>query len=213
MTESTRQRTILFLFLAMALLIVIGAALPSLDLKPGIPLTGDEGTQAALGGESLPPLTISVSSLFKAILGVLLALTVAYLLIRLILGTPWREIGGPLLAILCGALVLMGVIFALTRIKINLSPVEPEVLPPLPELPGEALGPVPPFLNWLAWIGLACLLAVSIFLVAAHNRKPRRPVNPLVLEVERAIEALKAGGRFQECDHPLLPADEPGGAG
>lgn len=193
MSGDSRRKTLLWLAGVMILTIVTAAALPGLDLKPGVPMPFQAVDQeAAPPSESLPWLTISISAFWRAVLGILLVASLIYSFYRLLLGTPlrWKDILHAVLLTVPLTLIIVGLVLLLSQVRITLKPIEAEVPPPRADLPGPPLGAVPAFLIWLVWLGLAAAFAgLGLWLLL---RRPARP-DRLKLEAERALQALKAG--------------------
>jgi hypothetical protein len=197
MSGDTKRKSLLFLLLAAGLMILIAAALPQLELKPGIPLPKWESSAGPPSIESQPDVSISVSTFFKALLAVVGILVLAYCIYQFIRGVPWKEILGPALLIALLALAAIIILFALTNLPLTSASLEPEVLPPELKPEGPPLGSPPAILVWLVWIGLGVMLSV-LGIWAGHRRtKNLRAGDPVELEAERAMQALKKGLDFK----------------
>ncbi len=178
-------------------MIVIAAALPQLELKPGIPLPKWEGSGLPSAIESQPDVSIPISTFFKALLedvGILVSIYFVYKILR---GVPWKEILGPALRIALLALVAIIILFALTNSHVTPEPLAPEVLPPELQREGPPLGSPPAILVWLVWIGLGVMI-VALGIWATQRRTQNRRAGDLVeLEAERAMQALQQGLDFK----------------
>jgi hypothetical protein len=197
MTDNAKRKVLSFFLLAMILIVLIAAALPQLELKPGIPLPRTENGSGASQVEPAPLLSMSVSTLFKALLSVILVLVVAYGIYKLLRRAPWKEILRHMLIITLLTLVALGIFFLLGNVQITLDQNAPEVLPPDINITGPPLSPLPPALIWLVWIGLGMvIILLGIWLV-----KGRTKINPasdaLELEAERGMKALETGIDFK----------------
>src|SRR5512137_2032349 len=113
MSEDAKRKRLLFLVLAASLMIVIAAALPQLELQPGIPLPKWEGNVGLSPIESQPDVSISFSTFFKALLAIVVILVSIYCVYKILRGVPWKEILGPSLYLALLALVAIVILFAL----------------------------------------------------------------------------------------------------
>ena len=193
MTGEAKRKTLAWLMGVVILTIVIAAALPTLELKPGVPLPLPESAPyGAPSAEALPWLAISISAFWKAVLGLFLVASLVYTVYRALKETVWiwRDVLRAILYLIPITLILVGLVLALSRVRVTLQPVELEIPPEMPEIPGPPLGAVPRGLIWLVWLGLAAAL-VAFGLWLAFRRPAHR--DRLKLEAERALQALKAG--------------------
>ncbi len=195
MTPDLKRKTLACLAGVLILTAVIAAALPQLELKPGLPLPGsDQGAKPTLEVEPVPLVVISISDFFKAVLGILLLAVLLYTGYKLLRGTTWnwKNVLNSLLALAVIVLVLVGLLILLSRVPVTFETPKPEAPPPEVIEKGPPLGPLPPGLIWLVWLGLAAALA-GLGLWLAFRQPGRRGPDLLTLEAERALEALKAG--------------------
>jgi hypothetical protein len=197
MSDDAKRKRLLFLLLAAGLMILIAAALPRLELKPGIPLPKWEGGAGPPPSESQPDVSISLSTFLKALLEVVGILVLVYSVYKLLRGVPWKEILGPALLIALLALVAIVILFALTNLLITTEPLAPEVLPPELKREGPPLGSPPAILVWLVWIGLGAMIIVLGIWASNRRTKNLRAGDLVELEAERAIQALKKGQDFK----------------
>lgn len=196
MTDAARRRTLFFFLLAVIVTATIAATLSQLELHPGVPLPGSDGTSGAVPLESAMPVSISVNTFVRAILLIVLALGMLYCGYLMLKGATFRGLLRPILSIIALAVLapaVLYVLFMLVHIGITPEPVETEFLPPALDVKGPPLGPLPPFLIWLAWIGLGVTVAtLGVWLLRWQRQRPYTG-DPLVLEAERAMKALSAG--------------------
>ncbi len=180
MSDAAKRKRLLFLLLAASWMILIAAALPQLELKPGIPLPKWEGSAQPSPIESQLDVSIPVSTFFKALLEIVGILVLVYCVYKFLKGVPWKEILGPALLITLLTLVVIVILFALTNSHITSEPLAPEVLPPELKREGPPLGSPPAILVWLVWIGLGVMIIVlgiwtsclSMIVQFSRERKP-----------------------------------------
>jgi hypothetical protein len=197
MTNDIKRKALTFLVIAAVVMAIIAATLPQLELKPGIPLPGQEGTPGTTNPEFMPLVSITISTFLKALFGILLALVLVYSLYKMIRGTPWRELLGPFLYLALVVVIIVCILFALMHARVTINKIEPEILPTAVVVKGPPLGELPPFLIWLVWLALGVtvvLLGVRLIMWKAGSK---RIADPLELEADRAIQALRAGGELK----------------
>jgi len=197
MSEDAKRKRLLFLVLAASLLILVAAALPQLEFQPGIPLPKWDGGAGPSSIESQPDVSIRISTLLIALLEVVGILVLVYSVYKLLKGVPWKEILGPALRIAVLAMVAIVILFALANLHVTSEPLAPEVLPPVLQREGPPLGSPPAILIWLVWIGLGVMIiALGVW---ARNRRTQNlhTGDPVELEAERAMQALKKGQDFK----------------
>jgi len=195
MTLDLKRKLLACLAGVLILTAVVAAALPQLELKPGLPLPGqDEASKNRLETESLPLPVISISSFWKAVLGILLLAGLLYNAYQMLRGASWnwKNVVNSFLALAVIVLVLVGLLLILSKLPVTFEPPALEAPPPDVIEKGPPLGPLPPSLLWLVWLGLAAAL-VGLGLWLAFRQPGRRGPDLLALEAERALEALKAG--------------------
>jgi hypothetical protein len=197
MSEDAKRKRLLFLLLAASLMISIAAALPQLELQPGIPLPKWEGSAGPSPIESQPDVSISFSTFFKALLEVVVIVVSIYCVYKILKGVPWKEIFGPALSIALLTLVAIVILFALTNFHVTSEPLAPEILPPELNREGPPLGSPPAILVWLVWIGLGVMI-IALGIWASQRRTQNLRAGDLVeIEAERAMQALKKGLDFK----------------
>jgi hypothetical protein len=193
MTDDAKRKTLACLLAAMILMALIAAALPQLELKPGVPLPRPaDASWGVLPEENLPAVTISISAFWKAVLSVLVIAGLIYNGYKLLRGARWnwKDFLRSFAFLAVPIIILTGLLVLLSGARFTLKPLEMEVPPPAMELTGPPLEAVPPGLLWLVWLGLAAtLIGLGLWFVF---RKPARP-DRLKLEAERALQALKTG--------------------
>ncbi|HVN52866.1 MAG TPA: DUF4129 domain-containing protein [Anaerolineaceae bacterium] len=192
MADAIKRKGALYFFLVLVAAVLIAAALPQFELEPGIPLPNQTSTAGEAAILENPLVAISINTLMRTILAVILVLIVLYGAYSLIRGTPWKEIAGPILRIVAIAVIFLAVIFALVNVRIDAGPSGPEILPPAVEHLGPPLSPPPANLIWLIWAGLGVMAALFVawFL---WGRRSQKPPDPFLLEAEWALRAIQSG--------------------
>ena len=196
MPADIKRKTLTFLLMAVILTALIAAGLPQLELKPGVPLPVLQGGVGAPSPDQALAVSISINTYLKAVLEIVLALVVAYGGYKLLKGAPWREILVPALKIAVLCMVVLYIFFLLANVQIKSEPIALEILPADLNIPGRPLGPLPQGLIWLVWIGLgAGVILLGIWFI---RRPPEytHPGDPLKLEAERALQALRTGSHL-----------------
>lgn len=197
MTNDAKRKLLVLLLITALMLVLIGGALPQLELKPGIPLPKWGNAAAEAPSASLPTLSLSVNALFKALLDLIIIVVLAFAGYKVIKGVPWKQIAGPALGTIAAIAVVGLLLFALLNLNVTPGVPVPEVLPQFTEVEGPPLGTPPPFLIWLVWLGLAAAVVFVGLQIANRRNRPTPTRDPLTLEVERALESLKIGLDFR----------------
>jgi hypothetical protein len=194
MTVDSKRIALALFFLAAVGVLLIAAALPLLELQPGVPLP-DLGIGRGRGLSPEPPPVISISfvTLIKTILIIVLLVMVVHAGYRWRKQISWKEILVPTLCIAVIALIGLAILFALQGVHINFKAQAPEILPPEITIEGPPLGPVSPNLIWLVWIGLAAGLILFGARILFWTTGRSRPEDAVEREAEQAIRALQTG--------------------
>jgi hypothetical protein len=194
MTVNAKRMTLALFLLAVVAIVLVAAALPLLELQPGIPLP-DLGIGP---GEEPPPepvqaITVSFGTLIKIILVIILLVVALYTGYKWRKQVSWKEVLVPALSITMMALIGLAILFAIQGVTIDWEAQTPEVLPPVVYLEGPPLGSVNPNLIWLVWIGLASgLILIGIRIFILTMRRPRSE-DAVKREAELAMRALRDG--------------------
>jgi hypothetical protein len=205
MPDERKGRALTFLLLAAIAIAAIASTLPRLELRPGIPLPGQENSPGTAAIQPLPDVTISINAVVMAILGITLVLGLVYSLYRLLQGTSWKAIlrSTLLFAAFVGIFLIivfaLAVLYALIGVQATLEPLQIESLPPVVAAAGPPLGPLPPILIWLVWAGLGTILVLLAIWLIRGNVRPTRDADALSLEAERALRALKTDADFKNA--------------
>jgi hypothetical protein len=198
MPTDIKRKALTFLLMAVVLTVLIAAALPQLELKPGISLPDWEAGRGDLPQDQLPAASISINTYFLAVLEIVLVLVVVYGSYMLLKGVHWKKILAPALLIAGLVMIVFYIFFLLAGVRIKIDPFTPEVLPADLNIPGEPLGHLPQGLIWLAWMGLAAgIILLGIWFI---RRPPKynQSGDLLGLEAERALRALRTGSSLND---------------
>jgi lysylphosphatidylglycerol synthetase-like protein (DUF2156 family) len=200
MNDTAKTKSLIFLGLTLLAVILIAVGLPGLELLPGVPLPDWEAGSAAvpLGSNPLPRL--SVNTFAMAVLGFFLGSTLLYLGYRLIQGASWKQMFSSFRFAAVLVLVVSVVIFLLFAVgRVHLTPADAALEIPQVALPrnGPPLGSLSSLLIWLAWVGLALVIALLVVWIVLWQSRRRRNSDPLSAQVERALQALKSGESFK----------------
>jgi hypothetical protein len=199
MNVNAKRMALALFILAVAAIVLIAAAIPRLELQPGIPLPGSELGWEDVTPVPIPVVSISLITLLKMILGIFLLATGVYAGYKLRKLVSWKELLAPVLSIAVVALIVLAILLSLQGVHIDFQAKAPEILPPEIKMEGPPLGPVDPNLIWMVWIGLAAgliLFGAGIFFWTAGRSRPEDAVER---EAERAIRALQTGSDIQSA--------------
>ena len=191
MSDTLKRKTLALLLFFGILTVLIAAALPRLELKPGIPLPSQPGLA---GTDQVQPVvqgSVSINTFMVALLMTILVLVLLYALYKARHAAPWKEILLRSLGIAVLTLLAVLILFSLTRVTINFAPSEPDVLPPALDVKAPLLGPMPSGLLWLVWGSLALgILLLGIWLL--RQRAAKVVVDPFELAALQAMQAMQA---------------------
>jgi len=193
MTEDLKRKTLIFIALAAILLIVLAGALPRLELQLGVPLPANDVKSGPGTPDALPQVSISINTFFKAVLGVILLLVLLFCFYKALRGAHWKELLVPILTIMVGTLVILGLLALLANVNVSIIPDQPEILPTALPIPRAPAGPLPLDFTWLAGIALALgVIGVGLWLALRRKEAPRA-MAALQFEAERALQDILAG--------------------
>jgi hypothetical protein len=198
MPAETKRKAFTFLLMAVVLTALIAATLPRLELKPGISLPSAEMGEENVSQEQAPAVSVSINTFFLAALEIISALVIAYGSYKLLKGASWRKIPAPALFLAVLAMGVFYIFFLLAGGHIKSDPYVPEVYPTDLNIPGGALGPLPQGLIWWAWIGLTVGIGLLVIWLIRRPLKKSHPGDPLELEAERALQALRTGASLND---------------
>jgi hypothetical protein len=193
MSAAARRTALGLIFLTAAAVALTAAALPQLRLLSAIPLPGQSNSSAVAEEEPMPTVSISVGTVLKTVLEIVLAAAAVIVAYKMRRQIPWREILPSVLFAVSAGLAVLFILFLLQNVRIDADFQAPEIIPPEVNFAGSDLGPVDPALINLVWIvsAAAVILAGAGLLVWSARRN--RPGDPVLREAERAIDALKGG--------------------
>ncbi len=195
MTGSAKRKMLISLGLVMAIIMVIAAGLPRLELQPGMPLPRLENNQVAAAPAAAEPFVgIKANQFFGVLFALVLSGSFLYGLYKLLRGAKWKVITGAIVRIAIISLII-GIFIWLILLLPNpgnststTAPVpqaEPQVTAPL--------GPVPPALFWLVVIGLLVTgILAGVWILTASSRRTT-PITLVGFEAEKARQALRSG--------------------
>lgn len=213
MDRSTKRRSIRAVTVVALAISGLGLGLPSLSLKPGMPLPevlGAGGAARAYAQDQVHGGALDGS----LAIGFVIALTLGFILL-LILSIKKME-GGELRSLLFSALRIVlaaGLLccalwYLLPRGAVGLASEPPAAAPR--ELARSPLGSAPPYVYWLLAIILASLALVLVY--RSLMKKPRRETSAfyLGLEAQKAKDALLGGRNLKsvvlECYRQMCAA-------
>ena len=203
MTGRIKRQILIMITAAALFILILDAALPHLDLQPGMPLpslNNGEIYTAPSGNEPISA-SVSVNLFFQVLFGLLLTASLFYLVYKLIIGVPWRDYWRLILKTLgytAGVFFLLFLIFFILTSKAAPSTLmEPPLPTPEPEV-RTPLGPVPPILMWI--VGIILIGGVTLLGVWIYETFSKKPdsINLLGLEAERARQALLTGENVKD---------------
>ncbi|HVM71850.1 MAG TPA: DUF4129 domain-containing protein, partial [Anaerolineales bacterium] len=183
---------------AVIVTVLIAAALPALDLKPGTPLPFQRDATGALPTDQSPQTTISISTFLKALLETVLVMVLVYAAYKYRKGLRGKELLLPALITGILTLIVLDILFALVYVHINFDVSAPEILPPAVNIKVPPLGAPPAGLLWLVLGGLAAgIFLLGLWLVWWRTR-PAPPVDSLESEAHKAMQALHSGAEWKD---------------
>jgi hypothetical protein len=196
MPANIKSRAFTFLLMAVILTALIAAALPQLEVRPGIPLPASEVRADTPIHNQAHVATVSSKTYFKAALEITLILVMAAGIYKLLKGVHWKEILVPTLLLAVLGMVISYVLFGAAGVQIKSEPLAEETLPPDLHFAGPPLGHLPTWLIWLVWIGLAIgVILLGIWFIRQPGQNTQHG-DPLLLEAERALQALRSGSHL-----------------
>ncbi len=198
MPAEIKRKALTFLLMTVILTALIAAALPRLELKPGLSLPSAEVGEDTSTPAPLPAVSVSINTYLMAALETVLVLVIAYGTYKILKGVPWKKVLLPSLLIAMLVMVVFYIFFLLAGAHIKSDPFAPEILPSDLNIPGGPVGPMPKGLVWLAWIGLAVGVGLLGAWLIRRPPKHSHSGDPLELEAERALQALRNGSSLND---------------
>jgi hypothetical protein len=181
--------------------VLVAAALPGLELQPGMPLPRLEKSQFVIpAAPEETPVVLSINKFILILFALMLGGLAIYALYRLARGVGWKQLISYLQPILISISIFSAILFVVTLLLFGPKKSSPAQLPvPMPApLVTTALGPAPAVLLWVVAAGLLAVSGVvGIWMVRASSRRPR--VLDLVgLEAQQAWQALQTGMELKD---------------
>jgi hypothetical protein len=198
MTSDVKRKTLLCLVGVVILIVLIAAALPHLELKPGLPLPAmDNRFAGQAAGNEMPAVSVPISTVWKAILAICALAVLIYNIYRLLRNTAWnwRNILSSLLYICVPIFIIVVILVVLSGARFTSEPDAMELPPPVVEQPGPPLGPVPMSLIWIAGLSLAAALVGLGLWFIFHSE--HAGTDRLALQAELALQALRRGDNLK----------------
>ena len=196
MSANLKRRILGLIAAALILTVLIAAALPRMQLGPGVPLPFSQQETTLREAEASPMVSINFPTFLKAILGFMLVLIAVFLVVKAIKSIPWKLLLVPGAAILTISLIVIFVLFSLLGVRVNPTPAAPDVLPPDLSVTAPPLAPLPAYLIWLVWGLFGLVLLFLGFMVLRSRAHTLR--DPFTLPAEQAIQDLLAGSDLQD---------------
>jgi hypothetical protein len=193
MTAETKRAMLVLFCLTVAAVTLIAAALPQLHLLPAIPLPSLEGKEELVPEEKVQTISISILTLLKMALGILLIVTAVIAGYKLRKQIPWRKILPSMLFWGALGLIVLYVLFLMQNVQVEADFQAPEIIPPAVNITGPELGPVSPNLIGLVWIALAAAGILAGAGLLYWSARQSRSGDAVLREAELAIQALKTG--------------------
>jgi Domain of unknown function (DUF4129) len=194
MTGSTKRKTLILLGLVMTLTIMIAASLSQLELRPGMPLPSVDNSQVVISADQQElPVVFPISGVFKVLFALVLAISMLYVIYRMIRSIGWVNVRSYIQTILviiwiAGSITFLIMLLPKTQNTFLMEPPPPTQMPPVT----SPLGPAPTLLLWLAGIALLMSsLLLGIWIFAPSKRETT--IDLVGLEAEKAWQALMTG--------------------
>lgn len=200
MTRKGKRQALIFWGLAVLLTVLLATSLSQMVFQPGLPLPAVEGGALLVpDSPTAAPVSFPINSFLLSLVGIALSAYVLAMLVKWVLGRPWKLL---LRDSLRFVLVLLGgsAVLVLAYTLIPSFPGKTTGLPSLQPAPPPVTSPLgspPPILIWLVGIGLAGL---AVFLLSWWINARRQPsqVNQLAIELEKARQNLLSGAAWNE---------------
>lgn len=195
MTGTARRRLLLLLSVTLVIMAILAVSLPQLEFKPGMPLPRiEEGELVAPVIESQPLAALSLNKFISIVLGLLLALSLLYLAIKVLRGTTWKDVFSILKIFLVIFLALFILLVILLTMPKGSGTQEMEMVLPTPKpIETSPLGPVPPLLLWIVGLGILLLgIIITAWIVRSSSNQPST-IDLLGMEAEKAWQDLRLG--------------------
>ncbi len=194
MTGNEKRKALFLISMVSVIIMVLAISLPTLELKPGMPLPQVENNEVLVEPPAdLPFVAISINRFLAIFFAFIASGAAVYVLYKLLKGASLKDILGYLGPMVAIVLFMSLVIAIILMIPGSESPVQTVPLMPTPEPAVRApLGPVPPVLLWI--VGL-CLLVMGIFIAVWIYRSMTKEstIDLVAQEAEKARQDLLTG--------------------
>jgi hypothetical protein len=198
LAPESKRSALVFLLIALILTVLIGAGVPHLKFKPGMPLPSFADGQVALpAAEEAAPVGLQINAFAGILALIILGVFVIFMIVRMLKGVKWTKLLSGLWSIFWKFLLVAALLFlVVSLLPKSEGTSSAELLPPPKPLVTAPLGPVPPAVIWMA--GLV-LVSIVLFIGARMIAAKRRPVSRTwEWEAEKARQALLDGQDLRE---------------
>jgi len=194
LNNDKRRKTLLFIFIEIIGMMILGISLPDLQLQPGLPIPGAATSSTA--AQTIQPGTGISSFTFPWILQVGLALGIILMFIALVTALC-KKANIKQVGLFAGGLaVLFGILSWLPHLEtsqLNLLPTDLKIsLHPSIDYSIAPIGDPPAGLFWVAAILLLVGLVLMGWLLSRTFRQSQKE-DPLAVEAEAAVQAIASG--------------------
>lgn len=200
MTDTSKRNLLLILGSILILMAILAASLPQLEFKPGMPLPRlEEGEVVVPVIESEPLAALSLNQFMSMLLGLLLTISLLYMVVKVLRGTSWKEVFSILRIMLVIFLGLFFILVILLMMPRESGTQEMEMVLPTPKpIVTAPLGPVPPLLLWIVGLGLLFLGILIAVLIIRSSSKTPSTIDLLGFEAEKAWQDLRLGQNLKD---------------
>lgn len=195
MTNNTKRKGLLFLFGALASLVLLAGSLSNLHFHAGTPFpSGGNSESENRFFVTLPPLETYSLPILKGIFSLIFLILMIYVPVRLLTLVNKKKVLQLIGALIILFLIVLSIPPVATGRHVNL-PEESSILidPPTFEYPTSPLGRPPQELIWLVIIGLVLGTGVIAIKILKQRLYLAKVADQLSQEAAFAVSAIKAG--------------------